>query len=1552
MIKIKDNHFLKASQLSYLLSVLFILCLQIFSQKTFANSTTEEIKQESTVRIVGRGPVVPMSKDQSIPITSVNVKWIDIDILKANNPAEFLPNHYFNQNLDRWDLGELNQSFTSVYIDRYTISNESSNTQISSRIKIPKRLAAGWYVMVLKPAGNYQSDKVQIRHLLITDLGIQAKVYQNNIHIRAANLHNGRVLNHGTAKLYREGKLIEETALDEFGEATFFNMPNAKEDGIKNDVIYVESGDQISYLSLKEIPLDLSEFTIGGKQHHDINVFVYSNRDLIRPGEALPIHMLLKDSDGKNIASQPLNIRLVNPKQVEVFNKRIQAQHQGYYDTKILTDTSWPKGRYTLEVRTNPKMVTPLQSFRFQIEEFTPERMDLTATTDTAKIIAGQSINYQVEGRYLFGTPADGNTVQSSVNYQTTQHFLGKYNDFYVGQQSSLPENYKDLDEIKLTKQGIGTIQVPTPAAEKLLSPIYAVTHFSLLESSGAAVQRQDQKIIWRDTNIPAVRPNPSTFTYASQATFDIALLNATGDATVTGEIEATFEHDQGRYYWVYEEGNGWSRHEQDRWTNVEQRLIDSKDITQIQFPVTWGDYKLTLKDTKTGVSTVYEFYAGWYAGDQQQQVKPDQISINLDKAQYDNGDSILATIHTPAEGDITLSVESDHQLWSKTLHVKKGKQQITIPVSEDWNRHDLYITSLLTSNINGLPKRYFGITPLILNRMDRKLLLKVDLPDFIRPLKEVTIPVHVDQIKDTDDTWVTLSLVDKGIINLSRFKPENPYDFYYGQKRYQADIIDLYSRLYDTRPDPFAIPKFGSDLVQRTKNKNDDLAEIKTITWMSKAVKVQNGIATFKLIIPDYNGSVQIIATAFNSEQYGQKVMDKVVSATTVVELGAPKFFAPGDESSLAVDITNKSDSDQTYTLHISTSNPSINIIGNTNITFDLKDKKTTSLRLPLLISDEYEQLSNTFVIDISNADKAHKIDIKRTWTVPIRPVTPVITTKHELILKPEQQYTINTNLWDSLYWLKENPGYLTASYSQPIDINSSIKSLFDYPYGCTEQVTSTAYPFLLQSPILEKAKQAVLDKKNYTENTALEMAVHKLAQRQLSNGGFSLWDSGTTEDYWVTVYTTEFLLKVKQFDPSLVPDKLLSKALGRVTHYVKSPNTVAQQTPYKGQSEAIIAYATYVASSNGRLSWNDINHSKKYVMPWPSQLAKLYVAASYAKVGSFNETKELLSSINKEPRLSHYFGDYGSVLRDNAIAVTILDKLSNIDAISTQAQRLKNEALLVTRSELIENQWLSTQENNSTVQAGLIAYQDNQETVSLLVDNLPLSKTGLISFDAMPEQTITNTGDKNLIIDILAKGYPKHPSQMKSTIPAKQQTKEMYYPDGRIYKGEPLKVGERLMVRITITTEDAILDSLLVDLMPAGFTLENPHLHQGPDINSLLPDDVELSTADHIEYHADRFVVASKMKKNTSVQFAYLIRAEAPGKYQIPSTLIESMYRPELRLIIKPSIAKIEIKEAFNHHPKVKDKMPEILVNQENSIEVDPVKENIIAHFIKTFL
>ena len=112
-----------------------------------------------------------------------------------------------------------------------------------------------------------------------------------------------------------------------------------------------------------------------------------------------------------------------------------------------------------------------------------------------------------------------------------------------------------------------------------------------------------------------------------------------------------------------------------------------------------------------------------------------------------------------------------------------------------------------------------------------------------------------------------------------------------------------------------------------------------------------------------------------------------------------------------------------------------------------------------------------------------------------------------------------------------------------------------------------------------------------------------------------------------------------------------------------------------------------------------------------------------------------------------------------------------------------------------------------------------------------------------------------------------------------------------------QPVKQNDRFVVVLKVTEQRATYARLLlVDMLPAGFEIDNPKLVESGQVSGLpwLKNDV---TPVNAEYRDDRFVAAFDRYPSQQASFtvAYVVRAVSPGRYVHPPALAEDMYRPD---------------------------------------------------------
>jgi uncharacterized protein YfaS (alpha-2-macroglobulin family) len=238
------------------------------------------------------------------------------------------------------------------------------------------------------------------------------------------------------------------------------------------------------------------------------------------------------------------------------------------------------------------------------------------------------------------------------------------------------------------------------------------------------------------------------------------------------------------------------------------------------------------------------------------------------------------------------------------------------------------------------------------------------------------------------------------------------------------------------------------------------------------------------------------------------------------------------------------------------------------------------------------------------------------------------------------------------------------------------------------------------------------------------------------------------------------------------------------------------------------------------------------------------------------------------------------------------------------------QRESLLIGMSERLNNKhYYSTQERLALFLAARAAGGTTSEPWQAVLktgdtsQSLSSQASEVRSIDpalAVKGISIENKGKNPLWLEVEASGYPlKAPvaSTDKMTL-----ERHWFNVNGKPWTGGQLKVGDMLLVRVTAKSKQPIEDAMIVDHIPAGLEVENLNLSQGPQAGDFEVEGFNLaqSMADerikHTEYRDDRFVAAVRLNDNP-IRLFYMLRVVTPGRFSVPGTFAEDMYRPGIR-------------------------------------------------------
>ena len=650
----------------------------------------------------GSGSVLPSRLTDGLPIVTVNVDEVEIRFLRVDDSKvpQFLNRFVMRPGTYPYELQQMAEFAKEVYFGRFT-TNAAPNTRTITHIpveEIDRMKRPGLYLAVMNRPGSFDLP-YQTTHFVISDIGLHARLYRDGLDCYASSLAGGEALPGVTVELFDpKGKLLKSVQTDENGLARFATRYR------KQSVLVARANDQVSLLTLREPALDLSNFDIKGRAEQPLDAFVYSPRDLYRPGETLDFSILLRDRDGKPVPEQPVSAVLRTPDGQEAGRYTLTPQHLGYYRRTVQIPHDVKTGKWTLAVYTDPAAKIPTETYDFHIEDFLPERMKLELSTEPEYLKQSEPFKVAVQGAYLYGAPASGNRITAVLNTYRDNHPLKALPDFFFGNENESVERQRiEIADVKLDEQGLTTIEtVPSPPGPApMMSPISARITVDLYETGGRPVTRSIQRTVWPDGALIGIRPLYAGKYAESNGFAEFEVIKAAPDGALSAAegLDVTLIREERDYFWSYDEGRGWHYEYTESPYPVHRVTIDIPEgkPVKIEVPVVYGSYRIEIADPETNLKLVHRFEAGWNWQDRMGgTARPDKVNLILDKPAYRTKETVSVKVVPPHPGFGIVTVEGDRCLWSKRLPIPEGGTVVEIPIAPEWNRHDLYVGAVV----------------------------------------------------------------------------------------------------------------------------------------------------------------------------------------------------------------------------------------------------------------------------------------------------------------------------------------------------------------------------------------------------------------------------------------------------------------------------------------------------------------------------------------------------------------------------------------------------------------------------------------------------------------------------------------------------------------------------------------------------------------------------------------------------------------------------------------------------------------------------------------
>jgi alpha-2-macroglobulin len=1325
------------------------------------------------------------------------------------------------------------------------------------------------------------------RFVSISDIGLVAKEGKEKILVFANSLKNADALPGVNMIAYGANNQVLGMASTNAEGVAEIACSRKEFAGFKPAMIIAKTADDFNYLPFNSTKVNMSRFEVGGKHANStgLDAFVYEERDIYRPGETINFSVIVRDKQWKSPGEIPVKLKFLLPNGKELKTFRKNLNEQGSLEGNIDIATAAITGSYSLEVYSSNDILLATQTFR--VEEFVPDRIKVTAKLDKPFLQPGDVSELNIHAVNFFGPPAANRNYECEIQVKQKSFSSKKYNnyDFGLANQNSFFD--KVVREGKTNEEGDAKEKYEVQQTFKNMGVLQANFYATVFDETGRPVSRNTSADIFTQQIFFGIAGD-GYYYYPLGQTVDFGLVALDKNEKLLDGAQAEVEVIKHEYRTVLSKSGGYFRYDSQK----EDKLISSGTITvsgertKYSFvPRSPGDYELRIYIPGSNSYVSKDFYSYGYWGNENSSFEVNNegnIDIETDKASYNSSEHVKALFKTPFSGRMLVTMETDKVLSYQYVNVDKRAASVELPLTAE-DVPNVYITATLIKphDVSDIPLTVaHGYESIKVEEKGRNIPVEIVAEKSVRSRTHQKV-----RVKAEANSMVTLAAVDNGVLQVSDFATPDPYNHFYAKRALEVNGYDIYPLLFPEIKS--SLSSTGGDMESDMKKRVNPMPakRIRIMSYWSGIRQTNSsGEAEFEFDIPQFSGEVRLMAVSYKNEKFGSKDVKMTVADPIVLSTALPRFLSPKDSVTVPVTVTNTTAKSATANATIKVSG-AVQLAGESQQTVELSPN--SEKRLGFTVIGLPAMGTGKVTIEVNSMGEKFTDETE----ISVRPTSSLqkITGSGSVNGGSMQQINFGSN-----DFIPSSIDYkLVVSRSPAIELVKYLSELVQYPYGCTEQTVSAAFPQLYYGDMADMLHLNKSSKANANFN--VQEAIRKIKMRQLYNGAVMLWDNEDTENWWATIYAAHFLWEAKKAGYD-VDKNLIETMLDYINNRLKKRETITYYYN-RNQNKKIVpkemVYGLYVLALAGRPNVSAMNYYKSN----PALLSldcKYLLSAAYALSGDKNSFKNFLpTQFAGEESVAQTGGSFYSDIRDESIALNVLvDADPNNAQIPLMAKHVSEK--------LKQRYWYSTQElafsfialgkiyrealkSNATAEIKV-----NGKTVASMNGNDVRLTTQQLKGTAI---SIATKGNGKLYYYWEAEGISASGAYKEEDNYLKVR-KRFFDRYGRIISGNTFKQNDLVIVQITLEKSySGDVDNIVItDMLPAGFEIENPRTKEIPGMDWIK----EASAPTAMDVRDDRINLFVNADEHKQVYY-YAVRAVSPGIYRMGPVSADAMYNGE---------------------------------------------------------